>query len=1848
MSDGTFTEIGTVITDGKEYSINETGTWEFNNAGELVATLNQLTATFTVDKDGNLTLKGTDAPTPETRYTYEISNDYANIIISFLSDYTLTVTGSQLNEDGTWGDVNDTGTWSFNEDGTIATYLYGDTVIFVINEDGSLTMQGGGGSSDVAVLYTYEISNQYAKVTFSFLSDYTLTIIGFQFNEDGSSEEINDAGTWTINGEGNIEAFFYGETTVFTVNGDGTLTMQGGGSGGSDTPSTSILYTYKLDNDYAKATYNFLANGTLDLVGKQLTESDEWIEISAVALWSYDSEGRIVAIYGDQSMVFVIDADKNLTMQDDVTPETVTLYTYDFNDSYMSITVTFLSDYTFTYNGKLLYDDGTWGDVNETGTWLFTENGTIEADLNGDIAVFVINADRSLTMQGGGGEDAPTISILYTFILINDTTNITVSFMSDFNFEASGYYTDEKGNQIECNESFWWRYASDNAIMAHIAGDNRVFEIGEDGKTLTLVDTDDESATNVYTYKYETDSYSATLSFMSTYRLTATGWRLDPETGEYLEQFTSEGWWYYEDKFIVADIGANYGYFILLENGNIILQEDCTHPVTETMTMFEATCLLSGYKFTYCALCGDFVSEEYVDPLGHSYDENDVCTVCGANENDEAPTESYKYEYEDEEVAYVLSFLSNDTFTLTMLKGQVEEGVEKDYFVGTWYISEDGLIYTYLFGSELYRFEIGEDGSLSEYVCQHENTYTETFEPSCDEPGTSFTYCHDCGEMVGAQTLDPLGHNYGTDGVCVNCGYSESDGNDPDIKDVAYTYSGENRFTLTLYKDGSATGTKITLSADGLSYIYMITASWSADESGKIITVYEKTEIYTFTVGDGGVLTLINTESNSCAHEDTRTESDVVNCEQGGFKKVICNTCGLTVSSEFVSSKEHNLGEDGTCTDCGYIPCKHEKTTTETMFEATCLLSGYKFTYCALCGDFVSEEYVDPLGHSYDENDVCTVCGANENDEAPTESYKYEYEDEEVAYVLSFLSNDTFTLTMLKGQVDEGVEKDYFVGTWNLSEDGLIYAYLFGSELYRFEIGEDGSLSEYSCKHEITYTNSTPATCETEGYTHTYCQSCGVTVYESYTAPLGHTYKDGVCVNCGYSEGGGQITFCKHANITTHTPTEPTCTISGLEYTQCDDCGETLYSSPTSPLGHSYVEGICERCGRNESDPEPTELYSYLVKNQYTENTISFLSDFTFSAKGYQYSADGAVTEVNLGGTWSVLEDGRIEALLLGDPMYFVINEDGSLSEYACAHQNTTVDRVEPTCQYYGYERITCLDCEFVISDTQLGLTSHSYGETGVCVNCGYSENTSEIGKLYSYKDESTYLMLYADYTLEFKINSITSTGEANVISGAGRWHTDGDLIVAYYDGITMTFIATESGELVPYEKEACAHESTHEEQTEASCVSDGYIRLLCDNCGIIVSEEITETAFGHSYDESDICINCGTVKEKELYRYEVNNDYCSLSFSFSSNGSFTVNGWQLIDSGEQINVSETGKWWQISDGKLAADLYGSIQYFTINADGSLSMDEGNNTDCAHESTREEQTDASCVSDGYIRLICDNCGSIVSEEITETAFGHSYDEAGICVNCGFSENGYVSDCKHEKTETINAAEATCLLSGYQFENCTECGNDVSETYTEPLGHEYDESGFCVRCKRDQNESDPTEVYSFTLVDEYIDYAFSFNSDNTFRFIGMETDAEGNLVTMTFVGSWTISEDGKTIDTFFLGNEFVSFEVGEDGTLAMQGGNSSGPSCTHEYTDTTTVEPTCNYEGNIRTLCTSCGEVLHEETLSKLDHSYDETGICVNCGNKTGSDYIIDSGYAGVTESGSSGLISDMTSIGYAA
>ena len=66
-------------------------------------------------------------------------------------------------------------------------------------------------------------------------------------------------------------------------------------------------------------------------------------------------------------------------------------------------------------------------------------------------------------------------------------------------------------------------------------------------------------------------------------------------------------------------------------------------------------------------------------------------------------------------------------------------------------------------------------------------------------------------------------------------------------------------------------------------------------------------------------------------------------------------------------------------------------------------------------------------------------------------------------------------------------------------------------------------------------------------------------------------------------------TDCKHT-ITTTATTAATCTAAGSIIVTCDDCGATVSSETVEKLGHDYVDDVCVRCGDViESVPsEPT------------------------------------------------------------------------------------------------------------------------------------------------------------------------------------------------------------------------------------------------------------------------------------------------------------------------------------------------------------------------------------------------------------------------------------------------------------------------------------------------------------------------------------------------------------------------------------------------------------------------------------------------------------------------------------
>lgn len=100
--------------------------------------------------------------------------------------------------------------------------------------------------------------------------------------------------------------------------------------------------------------------------------------------------------------------------------------------------------------------------------------------------------------------------------------------------------------------------------------------------------------------------------------------------------------------------------------------------------------------------------------------------------------------------------------------------------------------------------------------------------------------------------------------------------------------------------------------------------------------------------------------------------------------------------------------------------------------------------------------------------------------------------------------------------------------------------------------------------HEHKYTDTViPPTCTERGCTVHLC-ACGDKREDSYTPPLGHSYKDGICVRCGILDPNKDIPH-KHDFIPI--VTKPTCLTEGFTTYTCS-CGECYTKAYISAVGH--------------------------------------------------------------------------------------------------------------------------------------------------------------------------------------------------------------------------------------------------------------------------------------------------------------------------------------------------------------------------------------------------------------------------------------------------------------------------------------------------------------------------------------------------------------------------------------------------------------------------------------------------------------------------------------------------------
>lgn len=100
--------------------------------------------------------------------------------------------------------------------------------------------------------------------------------------------------------------------------------------------------------------------------------------------------------------------------------------------------------------------------------------------------------------------------------------------------------------------------------------------------------------------------------------------------------------------------------------------------------------------------------------------------------------------------------------------------------------------------------------------------------------------------------------------------------------------------------------------------------------------------------------------------------------------------------------------------------------------------------------------------------------------------------------------------------------------------------------------------------HEHKYTDTViPPTCTERGCTVHLC-ACGDKREDSYTPPLGHSYRGGICVRCGILDPNRDT---QHEHDFIPTVTKPTCMTEGFTTYACS-CGECYTKDYVSAVGH--------------------------------------------------------------------------------------------------------------------------------------------------------------------------------------------------------------------------------------------------------------------------------------------------------------------------------------------------------------------------------------------------------------------------------------------------------------------------------------------------------------------------------------------------------------------------------------------------------------------------------------------------------------------------------------------------------
>ena len=271
--------------------------------------------------------------------------------------------------------------------------------------------------------------------------------------------------------------------------------------------------------------------------------------------------------------------------------------------------------------------------------------------------------------------------------------------------------------------------------------------------------------------------------------------------------------------------------------------------------------------------------------------------------------------------------------------------------------------------------------------------------------------------------------------------------------------------------------------------------------------------------------------------------------------------------------------------------------------------------------------------------------------------------------------------------------------------------------------------------------------------------------------------------------------------------------------------------------------------------------------------------------------------------------------------------------------------------------------------------------------------------------------------------------------------------------------------------------------------------------------------------------------------------------------------------------------------------------------DGCCCEDKGCGED--HNWTLLDSVDPTCLTLGYDRYLCVDCGMIEKRDY-EAALGHAYQSVvirdatcevpgktiDICERCGNVKETDLPPTEHEFATSVVAA--TCTSPGYTLRECTVCGERHIEDITPALAHNYVSKTTPATCEGGGRTLHICEGCGSSFITDYTD-PLGHSWDEGKEITGATCTGEG----MT---EYTCVRCGATR---LEGDEAAGHVPGDPATctqpqLCTKCGAVIVNALGHDY-ETVVTEPTCTEMGYTTYTCTRCGDTYKGDYTDAAGH-----------------------------------------------